>query len=300
MSGYNLDNLRILWEFALDGIIFNPYIDSTIQYTGDYGVVNAKNDIVEAIYRTNNIKTMQIQIDAGKQDTQFARTKAITIDTFALLNTNLSLDAKICLYGYGDATTITPTYDQIKNQGTCLINTTKKQLCNNDEYQKDCIWCSPTEEIRKFRHWALYIEDLTNTSNYLEIGRLLGGQASILIYDEKDGSTSFLDNIDFEEVSYIDRLDLNGFTSIANERAMKKKLFLSFENMSQSSQNYKILQRYWRYVRDTKKALIIPTPKVPTAFHVFSKLSEMPKQKIKYVEDIHIYVNFDLSYDEAK
>ena len=298
---YNLDNLRILWEFALDGIVFNPYIYATPSYTGDYGVINIKNDIVEAIYRTNNIKTMEIQIDAGKQETIYARTKSITIDTFCLLNTNLSLDAKICLFGYGDATTPTPTYQQIKDNGTCLFSKTKKELCNNDEYEKDLIWISPEEEIRKFRHWALYIEDLTNQEDYLQIGRMLGGQASILTTQEAyGGATSFLDTIDFKEVSYIDRLDLNGFTSIANERAIKKTLSFSFKDISLKSQNYKILRRYWRYVRDTKKALIIPTPNVPTAFHVYSKLDEMPSQKITYVEDDHIYVEFQLSYNEAK
>ena len=302
MEIYNTTHLRMLWEFALDGLKLQNIPLFTPASSGDFGVLNIKNDILEALYRVPQ-KEFYILFDCGAvPEGSNQRTKAISIDTFAMLNTNLTLDAQITLRGWGDAQASIPSINNMRNQATIIFNTTKRQLCGNDDYQRDLIYLEPNESmaIRKFRYFLLDVNDSTNQSNFLEVGRVLGGQSSILIDDVTDGSNTFTDTIDFEERSYTDKLDLNGFSSIANERALKRSLGVEFKNMSIFSQNYLILRKYWRYCRDTKKALVIPILDNPTGYHLFAKLDSLPKQKIKYVEKNHVYTDFNLTWDEAK
>src|SRR6056297_471232 len=304
MSFYNTTHLRILWEFSLDGMEYSNIKLATASAAGDFEVLNVKSDIVEQVFRTKTgTKGIYVQFDTGSVDpitANIQRTKATYIDTFAMLNTNLTLNADIYLYGYGNANTASPSATLMLKEGTLLFKKKKRELCGNDEYQKDVIWISENEQQQRFRHYAVYVEDIGNLDNFIEVGRILGGEATILVEDDKSGSHTFTDQIDYEEVSYTDKVDMNGFNEIANERAIKKKMSLLFDNVNTEGANYRSLRRYWRYCRDTKKALIIPTPKNPCAFHVFSKLEQIPKQRITYVEDGHIYVSFDLDYDEAR
>lgn len=302
---YNKNNLRILWELSgLDGLRYNNIIYSSGSYYGDYDVLNIKNDIVEKKYRTT-VREMEIVIDVGSVDPIYApiqRTQAIYIDTFSLLNTNLTLDATIELRGYGSPSAGTPSLIFMRESSERIFKKTKRELCGNDPYQKDVIWLSDTEPEKRYRYIYMLIKDVNNLDGYIEVGRILGGEATILINNKNGdfGSDSYKEDIEYEEVSYTDKVQLNGFTEIANERAFKKKINLTFENMNTLSQNYKNLKKYWRYCRDTKKALIIPTPSNPCGFHVFSKLEKVPSQRIRYVEDSQILVDFQLSYDEAR
>jgi len=282
--------------------MYNNIPSHTPAISQDFGVLNVKKDTVESLYRVPQ-KYFYIIFDAGAvTQSSVRRTKAISIDTFAMLNTNLTLNASIRLYGYGDAQSSLPSIQNLERNGTLLFYNLKRNLCGGDEYQRDLIYIEEdeTKAIQRYRYFLLKVSDSQNPSDFLEVGRVLGGQASILTNNFSDGSTTFNDNITFEETSYTDSLDLNGFSSISNERALKRKLGIEFKNINIDSQNYKILRNYWRYCRDTKKALVIPFADNPVGFHLFAKLETLPKQTINYVEKNHVYSDFSLDWDEGK
>jgi len=298
---YNTNNLRILWEIGTDGLQYNNIITSTSGISADYGVLNIKSDLLEAKYRVAE-KNIFIQIDVGRvDDGTTPRTKSIAIDTLGLLSTNLTLDASIQVYGYGDAYSSTPLATTIQSQGTLIISKSKRDLCTNDEYQNDLVYVSDDEDTRQFRHFLILIHDLNNLNSYLEIGRLIGGQSTILEENNLlNGASNFNEQFNFEEVVYSDTVNLNGYSTIANERAVRRKVSLEFSNLNIISSNYRALKRMWGYCKDNKKMLVIPAPTIATYFHCYAKLANIPKQTINYVDNNNIFSNFTLEFDEAK
>jgi len=298
---YNTNNLRILWEIGTDGLQYNNIITATSGISADYGVLNIKSDLLEAKYRVAE-KNIFIQIDVGRvDDGTTPRTKSIAIDTLGLLSTNLTLDAIIQVYGYGDAYSSTPLATIIQSQGTLIISKSKRDLCNNDEYQNDLVYVSDDEDTRQFRHFLILIQDLNNLNSYLEIGRLIGGQSTILEENNLlNGASNFNEQFNFEEIVYSDTVNLNGYSTIANERAVRRKVSLEFSNLNIISSNYRALKRMWGYCKDNKKMLVIPAPTIATYFHCYAKLANIPKQTINYVDNNNIFSNFTLEFDEAK
>lgn len=303
--GYNLSQIRILWEIATDGLMWNSIISSSSDSNlipGDFSVYNTKTDIVEQVWRTGipNDGVAWILLDVGKDG---VGSRAISIDTFALLNHNFTSEAKITVRGYGISSDSKPTRDTVKTSGTVLFaNETPNALSPN------FIWVSENEQTNKFRYWLIEIEDSKNTSSiggkrYLQIGRIIGGQATV--FTEEENITA---NFSYQEVSYKDEVKINGFTSISNTRAMKKKIRISFKNLNSfksaneisSATNYLNLRKYMRHCRDTLKALVILDSRDPYSFHAFAKLSELPTQDCNYVTEKSLYVSMDLEWDEAK
>jgi hypothetical protein len=164
-----------------------------------------------------------------------------------------------------------------------------------DPFEDNVIWVSPTEVIQKRRNWCVEINDPTNPDGYIEIGRFVAGQASILTELE-----NITHSLSYTEESFKDEMQINGFSSISNNRALKKKLTVSFENINLNAANWAILRRYMRYARDTKKALILPDPTEVYRFNLYAKLKKMPEQKVTYIDNQTVYGSFNLEWDEGR
>jgi hypothetical protein len=141
----------------------------------------------------------------------------------------------------------------------------------------------------------LQISDSRNKDGYVEIGRFVGGSASILTELE-----NFTDDVAYSEENFKDELKINGFSSISNNRALKKTMTMKFNNLDMNGDNYKILRKIFRYIRDTKKALVLPDPSDLYRFNLFAKLEKMPKLNVKYIDKETVYVTFDVEWNEGK
>lgn len=299
---YNLSQLRILWEIASDGLVFNNILSHSELATGDFGPTNIKTDIIEQKWRTTDTSNAFIIFDVGMTFDQIGKpSKAITVDTIALLGTNLSTKAEVKIYAYGQAFEpgIYGSYQgSIPDALTQFYLLSEKTIVmerNDDPYEENVLWVSPTETIDKYRHWCIHISDPQNEDGYIEVGRFIAGSASIL-----SGLENITSDVTYQEVSYKDEMKINGFSSISNNRAIKKKMTISFENIDMNGDNYKIIRRALRYIRDTKKALFIPDPTDVYRFNLFGKVSEMPKQKVRYIDEQCVYASFDVEIDEGR
>jgi hypothetical protein len=166
---------------------------------------------------------------------------------------------------------------------------------SQDPFETNFLWCASSQPISAYRHIGVKITDLTNPDGYIEIGRFVCGASSILT--ELENYTS---NVKYSEVNYKDELEINGFSTIANNRALKKKITLSFDNLNMNADNYKILRKMMRYIRDTKKALVLPDPTDLYRFNLFAKLEKLPDLNVSYVDANNVYVSFDLEFNEGK
>jgi hypothetical protein len=148
----------------------------------------------------------------------------------------------------------------------------------------------------QYRHWRVLIQDPTKPDGYISIGRFAAGEA--MVFDTRENMTM---DVDYSQINYKDELKLNGFSSISNNRALRSRLRLGFDNLDmESNDNYAQLQRMLTYCRDTLKALVIPDPRRPYRYSVYSKLSQMPQEKHRYIDDATSYATFDLEWDEAR
>jgi len=278
---YNIDKLRILWEIASDGITSGNFSSSS-DASADKAVINVKSDIIEQYWQSTGDTSEWVQWDAGAG-------KTIIMDTFALLQHNLTTSAVVKLYGYGTSSDSAPgTWVGVSVYATLTMP--------EDQDETNLIWSSPALPVSGFRHWRMTIKDSTNADGYLRIGRLVGGASLIFVGDE-----NILDSVEYQLANFKDEFKLNGFNTIANNRAQKKQLRLRFNKLDRISQiNYRRLKRYLNYSRDTLKALIVPDPADPYLFTVYAKLKEVPSESHNFVSDENSYVTIELFYDEGR
>ena len=278
---YNTGLLRILWEIASDGTVASNYIASS-SASGDKGVLNLKADIVEKYWQTTGIANEYFQFDVGAGRTML-------MDTFALIDTNLTTSAVINVYGAGGSGSSAP----VSWVGVPLLATIPMP---SDPLEKNVIYISSTLPANAFRHFRVTISDPTNTAyGFIRIGRCVAGEALIFTTE------NCLDNVAYKKENYKDEFKINGFTSIANNRAIKKTMSLTFRDLNRIQfANYRRLMQYVTYCRDTLKALIIVDPGEPYQFSVFSKLRGMPAEAHNYISTDTSNVDLLLEFDEAR
>lgn len=302
MSAYNLSQLRVLWEIASDGLVYNHFIAHGNTIGGDYDIMNIKSDIVEQKWRCSTDEPVFFIFDAGMTfDGITTPSRAIVVDTIALIGTNISPNAVVKISAYGDSSSrgVRDRYtgpdlsaqEQFRAQAQWAV-TTKME---DDPYETNVLWCSPSEIIQPYRHWMVEILDTANPDGYVEIGRFVAGQASILTDEE-----NFTGDLKYKEKNYKDEIATNGFSMISNNRAIKKNLTLNFDNLNMNGPNYKILRRMMRYIRDTKKSLVIADPLFPYRFSLFAKIEELPEQSISFIDKDSCYASFSINWNEGK
>lgn len=277
---YNITNLRILWQISSDGTVANNYIASS-NASVDKNIVNVKSDIIEQYWQSNTAVAEYFQFDAGAG-------KVINLDTFALIDHNFTSSAIVNIYGYGTGSDAAP--------GSWIgipLYTTIAMPADPDE--KNLIYIAPTLPANSFRHWRVTIADPSNPNGFLRIGRVVGGSALIFTAE------NCLDVMDFRRENYKDEFKLNGFSTIANNRALKKQLSIRFKDLNRIAElNYRRLSRYINYNRDTLKALIIPDPQLPYQFSVYAKLTDMPNESHRFISNTDSYISVELNYNEGR
>lgn len=286
INAYNITLLRVLWEIKSDGTTALNYTASS-EASADKGVVNLKSDILEKYWQTTGCAAEWFQFDAGSG-------KVISMDTLALIAHNLTNSAVVTVKGYGTSIDAAPA----NHAAWASVPVYATLTMPDDPDETNLIYIAPVLPTDSFRHWLIDIEDSTNTAGVIRIGRVVGG--SSLIFNGEN----CLDTVGLTDQNYKDEMKLNGFSGIANNRALKRAMKLTFRDLDSKQQsNYKRLKRYTRYCRDTLKALVILDPKAETTkyqFTVFAKLKSMPSESHVYVDDLTNYTSFELEYDEAK
>lgn len=277
---YNTGLLRILWEIASDGTTTENFTASS-NASIDKNVINLKSDIVEKYWQTTGVTDEYFQFDVGAGRTML-------MDTLALIGHNLTGSAVVNIYGSGSGGSSAP----VSWVGVPLLTTIEMP---SDPLEENVIWIAPTLPATAFRHFRVTISDPTNPDAVIRIGRFLAGAALIFTTE------NCLDNVEFKKENYKDEMKINGFTSVANNRSLKKTLGLSFKNLNRLQfANYRRLVQYTTYCRDTLKALVIVDPTDPYQFSTFAKLKTMPSEKHSYMSADTSLVMFDLQYDEGR
>lgn len=278
---YNTTNFRVLWQFASDGKEFNN-IQSSTQASASFRIQNLKSDFVEQVWRSTGCEQEYIQVDVGEGFVSY-------FDTIAFIAHNLTGGADVKVYGYGDR------YDNAPSTVIWNAQPVYAQMAMPNGSESNLIWLAPTQPVQAFRHWRIVIKDPSNPDGFIQAGRFVAGASTVFVGENYEA------DIDFQEVNYKDEVKPNGFTGVANNRALKDQLRLKFSNLNMAinASNYRQIKDYTRYCRDTLKALVIPDPQLPYQYTVFAKLKEMPAENHRYVDAESRFANMTLFWDEA-
>lgn len=267
---YNTTNLRILTDFPSRGVNGLSWTCASVA-SGDYGPNNLNTDLVEQVFRTAP-GGVNIELFC---DTQISQ--GIFVDTFAMLNHNLSGSASVLFDGSN-----TNTFD------TALTVAIPLDRSNN------AYWIAPTVALSNFRYWRLRINDVANPDGFIEIGTIVFGSAVIFSGD------NFTDNVRLGRKQFADSVFTEGFTNVKNNRGQKKSISFDFKNLNFDRGAYKNLSTIIETQSTLFKSLWIPTPKYPSRFAVFGKLTELPQETHNDKGENADYVDVSLNVDEAE
>lgn len=263
---YNTTNLRILWEFPSRGDGTNWTSNSTA--AGDYSPNNVNSDIVEQIWKSDgDVAGVYLICDAGAP---------VFVDTLAILNHNFTTSASILFQGSND-----PGFSTIGTQIT--IQSTRDNI----------YYIAPSLPTLSYRYWKISIDDATNADGFLFAGTIIFGSATIF------QGECFVDQVIRSTTHFSDKISTEGFTNVANDRAIKNATSLEFRSIRFNRGNYNNLREIFEEMRTSLKALWIPTPQYPSRFAVFGKLTEIPQETHNVKGEDLDFVNFQINVDES-
>lgn len=265
---YNTFNIRVLWDFASRGTGGNNWtVTGGTVAPGDFGVSNLNTDIVEQCFRGIGTVNLTLVCDTGIP---------AYVDTIGILGHNLRTSGLIQVEGASTSSFTDSETFNLYPDGTSNI-----------------IWVAPSIPLKAYRFWRFAISDSGNPAGYLQIGSIVFGSASIF------QGENVVDTIVKTQKHFADKVATEGFTAVSNDRALKSAVSLEFRSLSYDRENYAMLKQIFEYCRTSLKALWIPTPRSPTRFGVFGKLSSLPSEQHQSFGEGADYVSFTVEVDES-
>lgn len=272
---YNVTQLRIMWEFPSRGteaLLGLNWVASTTA-TGDFSANNVNTDIIEQVWRSSGSPSLQtLTCDTGV-------VQGVTIDTIAILGHNLTRSAFVQVQGSNDNFASPPSVTF--NMTTELENM----------YYISPMFPTVTGQCR---YWRFIFQDVTNPDGYLEVGTILFGTSEIFSVAE-----CFVNPVERGYKHFKDALSTEGFTSVSNDRALKRYLRLDFEKLNFFKGNFRILDEMMRFARTSLKVLVIPTPEYPSRFAIYGKLTSLPPISHTSIDATTEYIDVGFEWDES-
>lgn len=261
--------ISFLYEFDLG----NRHIDEpaknilsfTSQAEGDFDISNITTESTRHRWRSASVLTAQeIVIKAERKS---------KLDTFAILGHNFSQNAIITL--------------QANISNNFLAPPITQQLV----WAEDNIVFA-NELPGEFEYYKISVLDPSNPCGYIEIGRIIGGQAVIMQNNE--------DITDSVSVGYTDmseKMKTQGFFRQGNENVLVRDLSVRFQKLYTTigmNENYKALRAMFKYVKTTRPFLTILDRSDPEWLNMWGQLNSIPSDSF----GVNNYVSFGLKITE--
>jgi hypothetical protein len=243
--------------------------------TGDFSPNNLNTDVPEEVTRSDGL-VLNWQL---KCDTEIVQ--GVFLDTLAIYNHNFTRGAIVLLEGSSD-----PTFTVV----------TFSELLSVNRGRNDIFYIAPTLPTTGRRYWRLTVTDADNPAGYLEIGIVVFGAAKIFSIED-----NFENPIRGGKTHFVDELPTEGFTTIMNDRATRRKLKLDFTDLDYYRGNgARLLEEIFEEVKTDLKALWIPLPQTPARYTVFGKLTEIPEDETRSDGPMEEYIALSVEVDEAR
>jgi hypothetical protein len=269
---YNITQLRLLCNFisrgteALGG---NNWVSVQAVSPGDYSPNNLNTDIVEQRTQTPSVNLWQLRCNTGNPNS--------FVDTIGILNHNFSRGATVEVAGSDD-----PAFGTIKFSYPMTVE------------DVNMYYIAPTLPNIPAQYYQFTISDPGNSEGILKIGTIVFGSGIIMTRKEQ-----FLNPVTYGFRHYKDTLETEGFTSVSNDRALRKFLNLTYAQLVREGGNFRALRQYILDAKTDLKCLIIPRPTVPSALAVFAKMSQLPEEQHNAIDDNNWRIDMTFDWDES-
>ena len=267
---YNTTQLRFLSDFPSRGTTGTNWLATSTATSSSnaFSVNNLNTDIVEQVWRSGpgGSQTLTCDTQSGSA--------GVFVDTFAILNHNLTQGAAILLQASNDNFATTPFNENVTVE------------------PENAYWISPSLPITAYRYWRISIVDVSNTDGFIQIGTIVFGSAVVF-----NALENFNDDVTFGLKQFEDKIFTEGHTNVSNDRGQKKYLELSFTDLRSTDSNFKNLRSLFKTHGSLLKVLYIPIPSEPSVFAVFSKLEKIPEESHKQMGER--YVSLTMNMDES-
>lgn len=247
----------------------NWVVTTGSQYPGDFGPTNVNTDIVEQVFRTSGVLNTSIVCDTQVPNGTF-------IDTLAVLNHNLTNSGTVTI-------DFSMTNDFVSGETIVL----------SPDATNDIIWIAPSIPTQSWRFVRFTFSDSKNSAGYLQCGAIVFGTSLIF------NGENIVDNVTKVSKHFADKIQTEGFTSVASDRALRSNVQMEFRNLDFSKENYYILKTVFNYARTNLKCLWIPTPETPTRFAIFGKLPTLPSESHNSKGPTQDYIAMTLEVDDS-
>jgi len=267
---YNTKRLRVLLDFSSRGTTGSNWT-ATSTATGDFSVNNLNTDIVEQCWRSNPGGSKIVALSCDTQVSQ-----GVFVDTIAILGHNLTRSATVEV--------------QASNSPTFAVYQSFFLEVNRTA---NVYWVAPSAPTVSYRYWRFSINDQTNTNNFLQIGSIVFGSSILMVAND------ITESVRRSTKHFSDKVQTEGFTNVANDRAIKYGLGVEFRSIAYDGTDYTNLRRIFDTARTSLKCLWIPTPEYPERFAVFGKLSVIPEEQHNALGPKADYISFNVDVDES-
>lgn len=272
---YNHDNLRILCDYASRGITGENWIANSTG-AGDFSANNLNTDIVEQVWRSATGVKSGVILDCDTEITQ------VFVDTFAMLNHNLTTSAIVKLIGSNNP-----------------IHTPSGVIHNIQVTEDNAYWIAEDLPLTGYRYWRITIDDNTNIDDFISIGTILFGDCQLL------SGECFVDELEFKYNDFSDKVLTQGHTNVSNSLALKRYVRLDFRMLRSEGGNFELMRQIFKRYRTTHKCLWIPTPSpyeqvITDRYAVYGKLVDIPQESHKSLGVDKDYASFTIEVDESK
>jgi hypothetical protein len=271
---YNTEQMRILLDFpsrGTPGLGGNNWLSVQALSAGDFLERNLNTDIIEERCQTASgvVALWQLRCNTGNPNT--------FVDTIGLLNHNFTRSARVEVSGSDDAAFSTVKFSFVL----------ETELTN-------MYWIAPTLPNQPAQYYQFSIQDAGNPAGVLSIGTIVFGSSIIMTRKEQ-----FVNPVTFGLRHFKDSLETEGFTSVSNDRALRKFLNLTYSSLIMDGGNYRSLKDYMLRAKTDLKALVIPRPTKASRLAVFAKMSQIPEELHNSNEDDAWYVDMTFDWDEG-
>lgn len=267
------EGISFLYQFDLgnkDLVNFGSnilYVTGTAP--GDFDKANMTVDPLRQVWRSAAV--------AGWQEIIIKADLASRIDTFAILNHNLTENAVVQIQANVSNNFLAPPVTiQVPWQKYRIV------LCQD---------FGATYEYYKVR-----ILDPGNPCGYIEIGRIVGGQA--FTFDKTSNSEDITDDIEYGWEDKADQLKTEGFFRVSNERIKIRSLRVRFSKLNSAppnNSNWIGLREMIDNVGISKPFLIVVDRTDPSFISMWGQFKNVPSESFT----INRFMSAPLSLEEV-
>jgi len=265
--------ISFLYSFDLGNRLVDNFGSNVIRVsstkTGDFDKGNVTSESVREVWRSDNVLTLQeivIKADIKSE-----------IDTFAILGHNFSIGAVVKVEANIDDVWIAPPFSQ--------------QVVVDEEVNN--IILANGGFGGEYEYYRVTVLDPSNACGYIEIGRIVGGQAFTFENNEDITDTYKIANVDQSE-----KMKTQGYFRASNENIIVRSFSANFSKLfsvTGQDDNFRGFRRLWKTVKTTRPFLTVLDRDNTQIFNVWGQFKSLPDESF----GINQFVNTPVSIEEV-